>query len=76
MGTTTEFLREVSHSNYSYLLAILLTEKCHSSCLLSFLNCHYISNNRNSLCNLFINNIFNLSNLFLSHALEMCKVKS
>ena len=47
MCTTAEFHREIAHSDNSYLLAVLLTEKCHGAGFLCFLNIHNLRNNRN-----------------------------
>ena len=76
MCTTTELLREVTHTYNSYLLTILFTKKCHSTCVLSFFDCHNLCLYWNCLSNLFIDNIFDLLNLLFCHTLEMCKVKS
>ena len=67
MCTAAELLGEITHGNYSYSIAVLLTEKCLRTSLFSVLNVHDLCHNVKILCYLLIYNSLNSVKLLLSH---------
>ena len=71
-----ESVLEVAYGNNSYRLAVLLTEDSDGTELLSLIDAHLLSDNRQILQNYIINYGLNLIDLFLSHCLEVVEVES
>ena len=75
MCTAAEFNR-VAGSNYSYCVAVLLTEQCHCTELLSLLDRHFLHSYGDSCEDRSVYDLLNVSYLLLSHSGEVVEVET
>ena len=67
MGTAAQLHGEISHVDHAHLIAIFLTEQCHSAGLLRLVQRHDLGHNRKGCLDLFIDDLLHLGDLFLGH---------
>ena len=71
MGTTAEFLREITHRNNSYLGSVLLAEQSHRSGLLCLFDAHYIGLYSQVFFYLVVDDLLNPGQFLRGHGLAV-----